>query len=143
MPSFPSAKLPSTCAACRAPGSLEVGQAITDGRLTWFERFACACGHGFEASGAGTPTPAARSALLAQSGTAELWLDDPAWRGVMARLLTRVGELGAAEAEARLAALPALAFSGTHAEVAFLLAALEKNGGTARVVHRVGPGAGG
>lgn len=139
---FPTARLPSVCAACKQAGALEVGQSIDGGRLTWFERFACACGHGFEAGGAGLPTPAARTALLAQSGTAELWLDDAAARGAMTKLLTLLTGLSADDAQARLAALPARAYEGTHAEVAFMLAALEKNGLTARVVHRVAPHAG-
>lgn len=139
MSSFPTARLPSTCAACRAQGQLEVGQRIADGRLSWFERFACVCGHGFEAGGVGLPTPAARAALLAQSGTAELWLDDAAGRVTMTKLLTRLTGVSQAEADARLAAVPVQAFEGTHAEVAFLLAALEKNGVAARVVHRVAP----
>ncbi|MEW6430937.1 MAG: hypothetical protein AB1730_05455 [Myxococcota bacterium] len=139
---FPTARLPSVCAACKQPGALEVGQSIDGGRLSWFERFACACGHGFEAGGAGLPTPAARDALLAQSGTAELWLDDAAARGAMTKLLTVLAGLSADDAQARLATLPARAYEGTHAEVAFFLSALEKNGLTARVVHRVAPAAG-
>jgi hypothetical protein len=134
---FPTAQLPSTCAACQARGALEVGQAISDGRLTWFERFSCACGHGFEADGVGQPTPAARNALLSQSGTAELWLDDEAGRGVATKLLVRLAGVTDAQAALTLATLPALAWTGTHAEVAFMLAALEKNGVKARVVHRV------
>ncbi|MCC6333028.1 MAG: hypothetical protein IT380_03450 [Myxococcales bacterium] len=137
MSSFPSARLPSSCAACRQPGALQVGQTISQGRLTWFERFACACGHGFEADGVGLPTPAARAALLAQSGTAELWLDAEAGRPVLVKLLTLLAGLVEAEASGRLVTLPALAWSGTHAEVAFLQAALEQNGVAARVVHRV------
>lgn len=139
---FPTARLPSVCAACKQPGALEVGQSIDGGRLSWFERFVCACGHGFEAGGAGLPTPAARSALLAQSGTAELWLDDAGARGAMTKLLTVLAGLSADEAQARLGTLPALAYEGTHAEAAFFLAALEKNGLTARVVHRFAPVAG-
>lgn len=139
---FPTARLPSVCAACKASGALEVGQSIHGGKLTWFERFACACGHGFEAGGAGLPTPAARAALLAQSGTAELWLDDAAGRGAMTKLLTLLAGVSADDAQARLAALPALAYEGTHAEVAFFLAALEKNGLAGRVVHRVAPAVG-
>ncbi|MEW5740197.1 MAG: hypothetical protein AB1938_14795 [Myxococcota bacterium] len=137
MSSFPSAQLPSVCAACKQPGALQVGQLISDGRLTWFERFSCACGHGFEADGAGLPTPAARAALLAQSGTAELWLDSEEGRAVLTKLLTRLAGVEEGEATSRLARLPALAWSGTHAEVAFMQAALEKNGVEARVVHRV------
>jgi hypothetical protein len=116
---------------------LQVGQVISEGRLQWFERFSCACGHGFEANGAGLPTPAARAALLAQAGVAELWLDSEVGRLAMTKLLTRLAGLDEAEASNRLAALPALAWSGTHAEVAFMQAALERNGVKVRVVHHV------
>jgi hypothetical protein len=136
---FPTARLPSVCAACTQAGALEVGQSIDGGKLTWFERFTCACGHGFEAGGVGLPTPAVRAALLAQAGTAELWLDDAAALGVMTTLLMRLAGLSAGDAQARLATLPACVYEGTHAEVAFFLAALEKNGLTARVVHRMAP----
>jgi hypothetical protein len=136
-PVFPTAKLPSRCAACQRPGALEVGQRIDGGRLGWVERFACGCGHGFEASGAGLPTPAARAALLAQSGGAELWLDDAAGRPFVAKLLTALAGLSEADAHARLATLPARAYDGTHAEVAFLLSAMEQKGIAGRVVHRV------
>lgn len=130
---FPAARLPSTCAACHAAAALLVEQAIEGGRLVWRERFACDCGHGFEASGVGLPTPGARAALLAQSGQATLWVDGPLARELTTRVLVKLLGVSQAEADARLATLPARAYEGTRAEVAFIAAALEPRGVGVRI----------
>ena len=106
----------------RNPSFLEIGQEIAEGQLKWFERFACACGHGFETGGVGLPAPGLRKSIIAQSGRAEVWVDDP--KKVPQVLALLVKGLGVPEADAkkRLAKLPAVAFEGTHVEAAFICA---------------------
>lgn len=132
-----AARVPSMCATCRNPGALEVGQEVRDGRLAWFERFSCACGHAFEAGGAGLPAPGLRSAILAQAGHAEVWLDDAAGRAAVTKVLTKLLGLPEAEVAARLARLPAVAYDGTHTEAAFIALALERGGVKVRVLNHL------
>ncbi|MDP1823086.1 MAG: hypothetical protein Q8L48_07590 [Archangium sp.] len=135
MPS--TARIPSQCATCRKPGFLEVGQEVAQGQLKWFERFSCGCGHGFETGGVGLPAPGMRKSIIAQSGKAEVWVDDP--KKVPQVMALLVKGLGVPEAEAlkRLAKLPAVAFEGSHVEATFISLALEKGGVVGRVVNHL------
>lgn len=135
MPS--TARIPSQCATCRKSGFLEVGQEIAQGQLKWFERFACECGHGFETGGVGLPAAGMRKSIIAQSGKAEVWVDDP--KKVPQVLVLLVKGLGVPEAEAlkRLAKLPAVAFEGSHVEATFICLALEQGGVVGRVVNHL------
>lgn len=132
-----SARVPTLCATCQHPGALEVRQEIRDGQLRWVESFACACGHGFETADVGLPSKGVRAALLAQSGRAEVWIDQRA--DVPKVVVLLVKGLGQPEeaATARFAKLPAVAFEGTHTEAAFISAALARGGVTARVVNHL------
>lgn len=132
-----TARIPSLCATCQKSSFLEIGQEIAEGQLKWFERFACACGHGFQTGGIGLPAPGLRKSIITQSGRAEVWVDDP--RKVPQVLALLVKGLGVPEADAkkRLAKLPAVAFEGTHVEAAFITLALEKGGVTGRVVNHL------
>ncbi|MFO0600320.1 MAG: hypothetical protein U0228_33730 [Myxococcaceae bacterium] len=131
------AKVPSQCATCRKQHFLEVRQEIAAGQLKWVETFACSCGHGFETSGVGLPPPGVRKQILAQSGRAEVWVDDA--KAVPRVLALLVKGLGVPEADAmkRMQKIPAVAFEGTHAEAAFIGMALEKGGVTSRVVNHL------
>lgn len=131
------ASVPSVCAACRAPHPLEVGEEVRGGQLRWFERFACPCGHGFEAGAVGLPSPAVRNALLAQAGRAQVWVDEPAAAAKAEALLVKGLAVPAEEAARRLATLPAVAWEGTPPEAAFLAAALARAGVAARVVNHL------
>lgn len=135
MPS--TARIPSQCATCRKPGFLEVAEEIAQGQLKWSERFSCECGHGFETGGAGLPAPGVRKSIIAQSGRAEVWVDDP--KKVPAVLTLLVKGMGVPEAEARkrLSKLPAVAFEGSHVEATFISLALEKGGVVGRVVNHL------
>jgi len=132
-----NAKVASQCATCRKGSFLEVGQAIVGGQLKWFERFSCACGHGFETGGVGLPSPGIRKSILAQSGRAEVWVDDA--QAVPRVLVLLVKGMGMPEAEAtrRLATLPAVAFEGTHVEAEFITMALQQGRVVARVVNHL------
>jgi hypothetical protein len=132
-----NARIPSVCATCQKKGFLEIGEEIADGQLKWFERFACACGHGFETGGVGLPAPGMRKSIITQSGRAEVWVDDP--KKVPQVLTLLVKGLGVPEADAkkRLAKLPAVAFEGTHVEATFISLALEKGGVTGRIVNHL------
>lgn len=131
------ARVPSTCATCRKDHFLEVGQEISAGQLKWFERFKCNCGHGFETSGVGLPTPGLRKSILAQSGKAEVWIDDAtALPNVLVLLVKGLG-VPEGEARKRLEKLPAVAFEGTHVEAAFIGMALEAGGVKPRVVNHL------
>jgi hypothetical protein len=131
-----TARVPSRCATCRELGSLEVSQVIRGGKLRWVEEFSCACGHAFEAGGAGLPTKVVREALLEQVGHAELWLDDPKARPVVTKVLVRVLGVKARLVAKLLAKVPAVAFDGTHGEAQFLALALERQGLQLRLVLR-------
>jgi hypothetical protein len=113
---------------------LEVRQTLQDGQLRWVEQFSCACGHAFEAAGAGLPAKVMREALLKQVGRAEVWLDEVKARPVVSKVL--VGLLGLKEPQVvkLLAKLPAVIFEGTHAEGQFIALALERLGVKARLV---------
>ncbi len=131
------ATLSSTCATCRATGAITVTQRVHEGHLTWVEQFSCGCGHAFEAKGKGLPASGVRNALLAQSGRGEVWLDDAAHRATVQKLLQAVLGVPADEATRRLAALPALAFEGTHAEADFVAQALGRLKAVVRVLHHL------
>jgi hypothetical protein len=111
-----------------------VWQFVADGQLKWGERFACACGHGFEAKDAGLPTPAARAAILLESGTRQVWLDQPEGRAGAVKVLEVLCGLPRAEAEAHVQALPCLVYEGTPAEVDFVARGLERVGVSPREV---------
>ena len=134
-----TARIPSACATCQKKGFLEVGQEIGEGQLKWFERFSCACGHGFETGGIGLPVPGMRKNIITQSGRAEVWVDDP--KKVPQVLTLLVKGLGVPEADAkkRLAKLPAVAFEGSHVEATFISLALEKGGVVGRIVNHLPP----
>ncbi len=131
------AHVPSNCATCQRAGSLEVTQELRDDQLKWVERFACACGHAFEAAGVGQPAPVIRNAMLAQSGHAEVWLDEAAFRPTVVKLLTSVLGVKAPQATQQLATLPAIAFDGTHAEASFVEQALARLKVRVRVVNHL------
>lgn len=132
-----SARVPSVCATCRNPGALEVGQEVREGRLHWFERFSCGCGHGFEAGGVGLPAPGVRNSILAQSGHAEVWLDDADGRAPVVKVLVKLLGLNEGEAQQRVAKLPAVAYDGTHTEAAFIETALQRGGVKVRVLNHL------
>lgn len=134
------ATLASQCATCRATGAITVTQRVHEGHLTWLEQFSCGCGHAFEAKGKGLPSAGVRSALLEQSGRAEVWLDDAAHRPTVQKLLQAVLGVSAEEASTRLSTLPAKAFEGTHAEADFVAQALGRARAVVRVLHQL-PGA--
>lgn len=132
-----AARIPSVCVTCQKTHFLEVGQEIAEGQLKWFERFSCKCGHGFQAGGVGLPATGMRRSIIAQSGRAEVWVDDP--NKVPQILALLVKGLGVPEADARqrLAKLPAVAFEGTHVEAAFIALALEQGGVVGRIVNHL------
>jgi hypothetical protein len=132
-----TARVPTICATCQAPGALDVRQEIRGGQLRWTESFTCACGHGFETGNVGLPTPGARNAILGQSGRAEVWIDEAAAVPKVLVLLVKGLGVEEAAARARFARLPAVAYEGTHAEAAFISAALERGGVVARVVNHL------
>lgn len=125
------------CATCRKNSFLEVRQEIADGQLKWLEVFACECGHGFETGGVGLPSPGVRKAILTQSGRAEVWVDDATKVPQVLTLLVKGLGMPEADARARLATLPAVAFEGTHVESAFIALALEQGGVSPRVVNHL------
>ncbi len=132
-----TARIPSNCATCQKAGFLEVGQELADDQLKWFERFSCACGHGFETGGAGLPAQGLRKSIIAQSGRAEVWVDDAKKVAQVLTLLVKGLGVPEADAKKRLAKLPAIAFEGSHAEATFISLALEKGGVVGRVVNHL------
>lgn len=132
-----AARIPSVCATCQKSHFLEVGQEIADGQLKWFERFACSCGHGFETGGVGLPGAGMRRSIIAQSGRAEVWVDDPKKLAQVLTLLVKGLGVPDAEARERLAKLPAVAFEGTHVEATFISLALEQGGVVGRIVNHL------
>jgi hypothetical protein len=132
-----TARIPSTCATCLKPGFLEIGQEIASGQLKWFERFACTCGHAFETGGVGLPGAGLRKAIIAQSGRAEVWVDDQKKVPLVLALLVKGMGLPEAEAKKRLAKLPAVAFEGSHVEASFIVLALQQGGVTGRVINHL------
>ncbi len=118
------ARIPTKCAACKGEGHLQVRQEIKDHQLKWTETFSCKCGHGFEAAGAGLPSPGVRRSLLAQDGEAEVWLDEAKAKPAAAKVLQMLMGLTEAEAKDRLKAIPAKLYVGTRAEAAFFLEGL-------------------
>lgn len=132
-----TARIPSVCATCQKSSFLEIGQEIAEGQLKWFERFACGCGHGFQTGGIGLPAPGLRKSIIAQSGRAEVWVDDPTKVPQVLTLLVKGLGMPEAAAKKRMAKLPAVAFEGTHVEASFITLALEKGGVTGRVVNHL------
>ncbi|MDX2015067.1 MAG: hypothetical protein SFW67_33040 [Myxococcaceae bacterium] len=127
------ASLPSTCAACRSRGALEVSQGLARGQLTWTERFSCACGHGFEAKNVGLPTPAAREALMARHGRFRVEVQSVPPSGKAWAVLAKVLDAPEAEVRRELGALPSQVWEGTGPEADFMRQALERSGATVRV----------
>jgi hypothetical protein len=127
------ASLPSTCAACRERSALEVMQTLRRGQLSWSERFACACGHGFEAKSAGLPTPAARQALMAANGRLFVWVDAVPASGKAWAVLAKVLDAPEAEVRQAMGALPARVWEGTSPEADFMRQALTRSGAAVRV----------
>jgi hypothetical protein len=132
-----TARIPSTCATCQKSSFLEVGQEIAQGQLKWFERFDCACGHGFETGGVGLPAQGMRKSIITQSGRAEVWIDDAKKVPLVLALLVKGMGMPEADAKKRLATLPAIAFEGTHVEASFIVLALQQGGVTGRVVNHL------
>ncbi len=129
--------MPSRCATCQASRFLEVGQQLVDGQLKWFERFACECGHGFETGGVGLPSQGLRKNIIAQSGRAEVWIDEKSFVPKVVLLLVKGFGMDEAAAKQQLSKLPAVAFEGTHVEAAFVSSALLQGGVTARIVNHL------
>lgn len=132
-----AARIPSVCATCQKAHFLEVGQEIAEGQLKWFERFACKCGHGFQTGGVGLPATGLRRSIIAQSGRAEVWVDDPKKVPQVMALLVKGLGVPEDEARKRLARLPAVAFEGTHVEAAFIALALGQGGVVGRIVNHL------
>lgn len=130
-----TARIHSTCATCQTASFLEVGQEIAQGQLKWFERFACACGHGFETGGVGLPAPGVRKSIITQSGRAEVWIDDAKKVPLVLALLVKGLGMPEDDAKKRLSKLPAVAFDGTHVEATFISLALKQGGVDGRVVN--------
>jgi hypothetical protein len=131
------ATLPTICAKCKTDGLLKVSQSIKNNRLVWVETFRCQCGHGFEAGDASTPPAAVRQALLDQTGTFEVWVDDTKARPAALKVMTSMLHLKEAEAAFRLVQFPVRLFTGTKAEADFIAMMLERFGATAaRIEHR-------
>lgn len=134
-----AASLPSTCAACRAPGALAVEQALLQGTLSWAESFACACGHGFEAKNVGLPTPAARQALMLAHGRYRVFVDAVPKDGKAWKVLAAVLDASEAEVKGALKSLPSLVWEGTRPEADYMEKALSKSGAEVRVVLMSAP----
>ncbi|MBL8918299.1 MAG: hypothetical protein JNJ54_05525 [Myxococcaceae bacterium] len=128
-----TASLPTICAACRSPGSLQLEQSLEQGVLRWAESFTCTCGHGFEAKNAGLPMPAARQALMVAHGKLRVFVDAMPKGGRALSVLAKVLDAPEAEVASALGRLPALVWEGTRAEASFMRQALEKSGATVRV----------
>jgi hypothetical protein len=127
------ASLPSTCAACHSRGALEVSQALAKGQLTWREHFSCECGHGFEANNVGLPTPAAREALMSQTGRFQVVVDTVPASGKAWAVLAKVLDAPEADVRRALGRLPSQVWEGTQPESDFMRKALERSGATVRV----------
>lgn len=122
------AKIPTTCAACKAAGHLQVAQEIREGMLHWKESFACGCGHGFETGGVGLPSKGLRAALLTQDGGAEVWLDDEQGKAVAVQVMQAVLGVPQAEAGMLVKKIPARLYHGTRVEAAFVAEGLKRTG---------------
>lgn len=118
----------TVCAACKSEGKLTVWQALSEGRIAWFETFKCACGHGFEAGDHDTPPPVVRQALIDQIGTFEVWVDDVKFRQAAMKVMTQTLQIKEATAAFRVVRMPARIFVGTKVEAQFVVEALTKAG---------------
>ena len=114
-------------------------QALTRARLTWTERFACACGHGFEAKNVGLPTPGVREALMAQTGRVRVVLAAVPASGKAWPVLAKVLDAPEGEVRRALASLPTPVWEGTGPEAAFMRQALERSGATVQLEPVKGP----
>lgn len=130
-----SARIDSLCAACKREQPIEISQAITGQKLTWREHFACECGHGFEASGAGLPLPGLRAALLEQLGRAKVWVDAAKSKPLLIQALAIITNVTPGSLTETLKSLPAMAYEGTRVEASFVALALKQAGGTVRVAN--------
>ena len=129
-----TATIDSICAACKRAWPIELTQEISNNQLVWRERFACECGHGFEAAGVGLPTPGVRKALLAQLGTAKTWVDAMKSRPTTVKLLAMLKGVEERAVTVSLKKLPAVGYEGTPVEAQFVAMALERAGATVRLV---------
>ncbi len=128
------ATINSTCAACKRAWHLELTQEISNSQLVWKERFACECGHGFEAAGVGLPSPGVRKALLTQLGTAKTWVDAMKSKPTAVKLLAMLKGVDEKAVTTSLKKLPAVGYVGTPVEAEFVALALKRAGATVRVV---------
>lgn len=129
-----TATIESICAACKRAWPIELTQEISNNQLVWKERFACECGHGFEAAGVGLPTPGVRKALLAQLGTAKTWVDAMKSKPTAVKLLAMLKGVEEKAITASLKKLPAVGYEGTLVEAQFVAMALERAGASVRLV---------
>jgi hypothetical protein len=129
-----TAHIDSICAACKRAWPIELTQAIAGNQLVWKERFACECGHGFEAAGAGLPTPGVRKALLAQLGKSKTYVDAMKSKPTAVKVLALLKGVTEAEVTKSLKKLPAVGYEGTAVEAEFVAHALKRAGATVRVV---------
>lgn len=131
-----TANIDSICAACKRSWPIELSQEISNNQLTWRERFACECGHGFEAAGVGLPTPGVRKALLAQLGTSQTWVDAMKSKAHVIKALAMLKGATEKDVTASLKKLPAVGYEGTPVEAEFVAAALMRAGATVRVIAK-------
>ena len=130
------ATIDSICAACKRAWHLELTQEISNSQLVWKERFACECGHGFEAAGVGLPSPGVRKAMLAQLGSAKTWVDAMKSKPTAVKLLAMFKGADEKAVTASLKVLPAVGYEGTPVEAEFVALALKRAGATVRVVAK-------
>ncbi len=130
-----TALVPFVCSSCLQPRLLEVGEELLSGQLNWFERFRCDCGHTFETGGAGLPSEGMRSAIVAQAGCSEVWVDDPEHGMEVLDLLLHGLGLSLSDAGEQLTQWPALVYQGTSVEAVFIAQALVKRGVITRVIN--------
>lgn len=103
---------------------------MKDGSLTWAERFACPCGHGFEAKNVGLPTPAGRRALMEAHGTFRVTVTALPSGTKALEVLAAVLDAPTEEVSRALATLPTVVWEGTRLEADFMMQALAKSGAT-------------
>jgi len=128
-----TAHIDSICAACKRAWPIELTQEISGNQLKWRERFACECGHGFEAAGVGLPTPGVRQALLAQLGTVRAWVDAMKSKAHAVTALAMLKGVTHQEIADSLKKLPAVGYEGTPVEAEFVATALTRAGATVRI----------
>ncbi|MEV7418018.1 hypothetical protein [Streptomyces sp. NPDC089919] len=125
------------CPACGAAAVADGGQALIGGRLEWSIETDCpACGPVLACGRAGMPAELRRR-LLAEGahGPVRLELDGAVRPAVVMKVLRAELALDLAGARAALAELRAGRYTGTLAEVAYLVAAFGAVGAGARAVR--------